>query len=84
MLQCSVYSMATEVTLKQHYILFSMIGREVALYVKEKFIAELQKLNSFKNRDYATALKEVFIKMDDILKTPQAIKDIKKYSGGED
>ena len=46
------------------------VGREVALYVKDYFIGELQKLQSFKNRDYSTALREVFIKMDDMLKTP--------------
>ena len=46
------------------------IGREVALLVKDRFIEELKKLNSFKSKDYFNALKEVFIKMDDILKSP--------------
>ena len=46
------------------------LGREVALFVKDKYIAELVKLQSFKNRDYATALKESFIKIDELLRTP--------------
>ena len=58
---------------------FKIIGREVALYVKDKYIEELKKLPSFKNKDYATALKESFIKIDELLKTPQGIKDVKKY-----
>ena len=47
------------------------IGQEVALYTKEKFIIELKKLQSFKARDYSTALREVFIAMDELIKSPQ-------------
>ena len=47
-----------------------IIGREVALYVKDRFIDELKKLDSFKNKDYPRALREVFIKMDEMLLTP--------------
>jgi protein phosphatase 1G len=46
------------------------LGKEVALYVKDRFLIELQKNQSFKNKDYANALKETFIKMDDLLKSP--------------
>lgn len=42
----------------------------MALFVKDRFVAELLKLQSYKNHDFPTALKEVFIKMDDLLKTP--------------
>lgn len=61
----------------------SNIGREVALYVQEIFIAELKKLHSFQNRDYTTALKEVFIKMDEILKTPAGLKEVTRFSMNE-
>eukprot|EP00350_Pseudokeronopsis_sp_OXSARD2_P008286 CAMPEP_0170556792 /NCGR_PEP_ID=MMETSP0211-20121228/18683_1 /TAXON_ID=311385 /ORGANISM="Pseudokeronopsis sp., Strain OXSARD2" /LENGTH=79 /DNA_ID=CAMNT_0010867343 /DNA_START=90 /DNA_END=329 /DNA_ORIENTATION=+ len=46
-------------------------GKEVALYIKDRFVAELKKLPSYQNKDYPNALKEVFIKMDDLLKSPQ-------------
>lgn len=45
-------------------------GREVALYVKDKYVEELTKLQSFKNKDYKNALKESFIKIDEMLKSP--------------
>lgn len=48
----------------------------MALYVKDKFLIELQKNHSFKSKDYANALKETFIRMDDLLKSPQGMKDI--------
>lgn len=76
--------MVTEVwnriPLKKQY----SIGKEVALYVKDKYIEELKKLQSFKNRDYFNALKESFIRIDELLKSPQGLKDIKKYSGSDE
>lgn len=66
------------------FFIFYFLGREVALYVKDKFIAELQKLESFKKRDYTNALKELFIRIDELLRTPQGLKDIKKYSSNDD
>ena len=49
---------------------FKVIGREVAYYVRDRFIDELKKLQSFKSKDYSNALREAFIKMDDLLKLP--------------
>ena len=49
------------------------------MYVKDKFIPELKKLNSYQQKDYSTALREIFIKMDDLLKTPQGKKDVLLY-----
>ena len=46
------------------------LGREVAYYVRDRFVEEIKKLPSFKSKDYSNALKEAFIKMDDLLKTP--------------
>jgi serine/threonine protein phosphatase PrpC len=59
-------------------------GREVALYVKDKFVEELKKLQSFKNKDYFNALRDIFIQVDELLKTPQGKKDILKYSPNEE
>lgn len=47
-----------------------LLGKEVALYVKDKFIEELTKLQSYKQGDYYNALRESFIKIDEILKSP--------------
>lgn len=55
------------------------VGREVAYYVRDRFLDELKKLQSFIDKDYPKALREAFIKIDDLLKTPQGIKDVKKY-----
>jgi serine/threonine protein phosphatase PrpC len=54
--------------------------------VKERFIAELTKLASFKNRQYSVALREAFIKIDEIMLSPQGNEDLKKYkeTGKED
>ncbi len=46
------------------------VGREVALLVKDIYIKELVKLSSFKSKDYTNALKDSFIKLDEILKSP--------------
>ena len=56
-----------------------LLGKEVALYVKDKYVAELKKLNSFKQKDYPTALKESFIKIDELLRSPAGLRDILKY-----
>ena len=42
----------------------------MAYYVRDRFVEEIKKLQSFKNKDYSNALKEAFIKMDELLKTP--------------
>ena len=49
------------------------------MFVKDKFVPELKKLESFKKKDYSTALREIFIKMDDLLKTPAGLKEVLKY-----
>ena len=59
--------MVMEVSLLNNHI---SLGKEVSLFVKEKFIAELKKLPSFQSKDYTNALKDVFVKMDELLKSP--------------
>ena len=39
-------------------------GKEVSIYVKEKFCEELVKLEEYKNRNYGEALKVCFRRMD--------------------
>ena len=36
--------------------------------MKAKFVEELKMLQSFKDKDYENALKEIFIRMDELLK----------------
>ena len=40
------------------------IGSEVAKYIEKVFIRELKKLDSFRKKDYKSALTECFIKID--------------------
>ena len=44
----------------------------------------MKKLPSYKARDYPLALKEAFIKIDEILMSPHGIKEVKKYSPTEE
>lgn len=66
---CLACSMAMEVMHNLFYFK-SPLGKEVALYVKDRYVEELKKLQSFKNKDYYNALKESFIKIDELLKSP--------------
>lgn len=50
------------------------------MYVKEVFIRELVKLPSFKQKDYKKALEESFVKFDELLRTPEGLREIKNYS----
>jgi hypothetical protein len=50
----------------------------VALFVKKYFIKELKKLESFKKKDYKTALTECFLKMDSLMLSKEGKKEIQK------
>ena len=52
-------------------------GKEVSIFVKERFCQELCKLESFKSRDYQTALREIFRKMDTIMLEPEGAQRLK-------
>lgn len=72
MFKCLGSLMAMEVNVPKILINnMDCVGREVALYVKDVYINELKKLKSFQNKDYGTALEESFIKIDELLKSPQ-------------
>lgn len=47
--------------------------------MKDRFVAEMTKLASFKAGNYGQALKETFIKIDEILVSPQGNEELKKY-----
>lgn len=55
-------------------------GNQVAEYVRDNFVKELVKLKNYKEGNYAEALKETFIKMDENMKTPMVKKELQKYT----
>ena len=55
-------------------------GKEVSLFVKEKFIEELQKLEEFKMRQYAEALRKNFLRMDELMKSEEGMARLKAIS----
>ena len=84
----SVFLTGTEVSknislavLKQ--IFFVHKGQEVALYVKKHFVKELLKLQSFKSKDYRSALEECFYRMDEMMRTPAGKKEVLSLAGND-
>lgn len=57
-------------------------GNQVAEWIRDNFAKEMFKLPSYAEADYSTALKETFIKMDELLKTPMVKKELEKYTVG--
>jgi len=47
----------------------SIIGSEMAWFVREHLVDELKKLESFRQREYEQCLKDIYLKMDDMIKT---------------
>jgi len=54
-------------------------GKEISKFVSNHFIEELI-INKNLPKDMSLALKETFIKMDEIMVTPESIEEIKKYA----
>ena len=54
-------------------------GSEVAKFCKEYFLKELRKNENFKKQDYKTALEENFLKMDEILQSPEGTELLKAF-----
>ena len=54
-------------------------GKEISQFVSNHFTEELIK-NKNVETDLSQALKETFIKMDEIMTTPESIEEIKKYA----
>ena len=60
--------MDTEVFFEISNINF-IIGNEVADFVRDHLINELKSLASFKAGNYEQALKDIYLRMDEMLKT---------------
>ena len=54
-------------------------GKEISKFVSNHFAKELE-INKNVGTDMSVALKETFIKMDEIMQTPDSIEEIKKYA----
>ena len=55
---------------------FILKGKEVAIYVEKHFIEELRKNENFKKEKMELALEETFLKMDILLNTNEAKKEL--------
>ena len=51
-------------------------GKEVALYVAQHFTAELKKNPRYASGDIENALKQTFLRMDEMLRTPEGCKEV--------
>lgn len=58
-------------------------GHQVAKWVEANFAKLLNDIPSFKNGDYKKALEELFLKIDELLLTPQVNKELQSYTGEE-
>ena len=54
-------------------------GKEISKFVSNHFTEELV-INKNLPNDMSQALKETFIKMDEIMVTPESVEEIKKYA----
>jgi len=54
-------------------------GHEVAKFVANHISDEILKNASFKNGDYSKCLTEVFLRLDELLKTPEGKKRVELY-----
>ncbi|EGR27807.1 protein phosphatase 2c, putative [Ichthyophthirius multifiliis] len=54
-------------------------GKEVAQYVEKHFVEELKKNTNFKNKQFDMALKETFLKMDELMLTKQGISELVQF-----
>ena len=62
-------------------------GKEASIYVREKFVAELVKLEEFKSKQYGEALKKCFRRMDVMMDEPEGrarLKQIQDEHGSAD
>ena len=55
-------------------------GKEISQFVSQHFTEELVKNKNIESDDLSQALKETFIKMDEIMTTSEGIEEIKKYA----
>lgn len=60
--------------------LLYFIGHEVAQYVEKHFVKQLKALESFKKKDYRTALQELFLKLDVLMLTKEGQKELQRLA----
>ena len=65
-------------------LLILIIGNEVADFVRDHLIDELKKLPSFKAGNYEEALKDINIRIDNMLQTPQGKSKLQSYKKNND
>eukprot|EP00743_Colponemidia_sp_Colp-15_P000901 GILK01000994.1.p1 GENE.GILK01000994.1~~GILK01000994.1.p1 ORF type:complete len:362 (-),score=45.61 GILK01000994.1:171-1223(-) len=75
----------TEPDLAENMSLFGVFdghgGKEVALFCERNFAAELKKSEAFQRQDYAQALIQTFLRMDQLLTTPEGKRQIQDFNG---
>ena len=59
-------------------------GNQVAEFVKDHFVNELISNENYENENYEDALRETFIKMDELMKTKEGDEKLKKYTKKEE
>lgn len=59
-------------------------GREVSAYVEKHFLAELQKNQAFQQQKFEEALIQTFMKMDELMRTPEGNKEVLSLKEGDD
>jgi hypothetical protein len=52
----------------------------VAQYVEKHFVKQLKALESFKKKDYRTALQELFLKLDVLMLTKEGQKELQRLA----
>lgn len=62
-------------------------GKEVSIFVRHHFVNELVKSQMYLKKNYESALKETFHRMDEMLLTPAGVKELfaiaEKYKSRE-
>lgn len=60
------------------------LGNEVAEFVRDHLVEELKKLASFKAGNYEDALKDIYVHIDDMLRTPFGKQKLQTYKKNAD
>lgn len=67
-------------SLSQNAMIFGVFdghgGKEVAEFVSRHFCAELESNRSYQSGNYEQALKETFLRMDELIRTPNGTKEV--------
>lgn len=59
-------------------------GKEVSAFVEKHFVAELQKNANFQALKFEQALIDVFLKMDELMRTPEGQKEVLSLKDGDE